>query len=259
MQDEVRDQGSAYESRNGLLVCNTAGVGCKTYQSWRDCDNLSELHLHICTEQDLQIVVYWVECCIILPNMILHFESALEVELMACWAMNEGSNYIITWILLWCMFLKGHLVSSLIKSWCNTYLLILTCLNDDVTLSIENSQNASIQYNIQIHQLGRSMGLGNSGGSQVWVSLGYGCSVSQSEGLGQTNNHNQHNKGLWEGEWWCASMDPEGESLMGRCQDHVQLQSLVQLKDQLLWKYSCSTNPTQTSCIIPSPGLALHT
>ncbi|KIM61767.1 hypothetical protein SCLCIDRAFT_121203, partial [Scleroderma citrinum Foug A] len=78
--------------------------------------NLSELHLHICTEQDLQIVVYWVECCIILPNMILYFESALEVELMACWAMNEGSNYIITWILLWCMFLKGHLSSSLIKS-----------------------------------------------------------------------------------------------------------------------------------------------
>ena len=45
------------------------------------------------------------------------------------------------------------------------------------------------------------------------------CSISdvgQSEGLGQTNNHNQHNKGLRKGEWWCASMVPEGKSLMGR-------------------------------------------
>ena len=33
--------------------------------------------------------------------------------------------------------------------------------------------------------------------------------VSQSEGLGQTNNHNQHNKGLWKGKWWCASTVPE--------------------------------------------------
>ena len=40
--------------------------------------------------------------------------------------------------------------------------------------------------------------------------------VSQSEGLGQTNNHNQHNKGLQKGEWWCASVEPEGKLLMGR-------------------------------------------
>ena len=33
--------------------------------------------------------------------------------------------------------------------------------------------------------------------------------VSQSEGLGWTNNHNQHNKGLQKGEWWCASAVPE--------------------------------------------------
>ena len=40
--------------------------------------------------------------------------------------------------------------------------------------------------------------------------------VSQSEGLDQTNNHNQHNKGLRKGEWWCASAVPEGKSLMGK-------------------------------------------
>ena len=40
--------------------------------------------------------------------------------------------------------------------------------------------------------------------------------VSQSEGLGQKNNHNQHNKGLRKGEWWCASVVPEGKSLMGK-------------------------------------------
>ena len=33
--------------------------------------------------------------------------------------------------------------------------------------------------------------------------------VSQSEGLGWTNNHNQHNKGLQKGEWWYASVVPE--------------------------------------------------
>ena len=27
-----------YESRNGLLVCDTAGVGCGAYRSWRGCD-----------------------------------------------------------------------------------------------------------------------------------------------------------------------------------------------------------------------------
>ena len=42
------------------------------------------------------------------------------------------------------------------------------------------------------------------------------CNVSQSEGLGQTNNHNQHNKGLRKGEWWCASAVPEGKLLMGK-------------------------------------------
>ena len=40
--------------------------------------------------------------------------------------------------------------------------------------------------------------------------------VSQSEGLGRTNNHNQHNKGLRKGKWWCASMVPEGGLLMGK-------------------------------------------
>ena len=40
--------------------------------------------------------------------------------------------------------------------------------------------------------------------------------VSQSEGLGRTNNHNQHNKGLRKGEWWCASAVPEGKLLMGK-------------------------------------------
>ena len=44
----------------------------------------------------------------------------------------------------------------------------------------------------------------------------YISTVSQSEGLGRTNNHNKHNKGLRKGEWWCASMVPEGKSLMGK-------------------------------------------
>ena len=52
--------------------------------------SLHELCLQIRTEQDLQIVVYWVECCLILHNMIIRFESTLGVESTAGWAMNEG-------------------------------------------------------------------------------------------------------------------------------------------------------------------------
>ncbi|KIM56198.1 hypothetical protein SCLCIDRAFT_88248, partial [Scleroderma citrinum Foug A] len=51
--------------------------------------SLHELCLQIRTEQDLQIVVYWVECCLILHNMIICFESTLGVESTAGWAMNE--------------------------------------------------------------------------------------------------------------------------------------------------------------------------
>ena len=48
-----------------------------------------------------------------------------------------------------------------------------------------------------------------------------------------------------------------GCRLVSYCQDHVQLQSLIQLKDRLVRNYSYSTDPARTSHIIPSPGLAL--
>ena len=53
-------------------------------------------------------------------------------------------------------------------------------------------------------------------GTQYTTDCADATAVSQSEGLGRTNNHNQHNKGLRKGEWWCASAEPEGKSLMGR-------------------------------------------
>ena len=40
------------------------------------------------------------------------------------------------------------------------------------------------------------------------------------------------------------------------CQDHVQLRTLVRSKDQLVWNYSCFTDPTWTLRTIPGPGLA---
>ena len=46
---------------------------------------------------------------------------------------------------------------------------------------------------------------------------------------------------------------------IGACQDHVQLWSLVRSKDQLDQKYSCSTDPARTLCIIPGPGHASRT
>ena len=43
MQEEVQDWGSVMESRNGLLVCDTAGVGYGAYWSWRGRDSIPHL------------------------------------------------------------------------------------------------------------------------------------------------------------------------------------------------------------------------
>ena len=65
-------------------------------------------------------------------------------------------------------------------------------------------------------------------------------SVGQSEGLGQTNNHNQHKKGLQKGEWWCASTVPEGIRLWGgRCfytKGMMQTQTEGTPDDEEWWK-----------------------
>ncbi|KIN99226.1 hypothetical protein M404DRAFT_114857, partial [Pisolithus tinctorius Marx 270] len=39
--------------------------------------SLHELHLKIWNERDVKVAVYWVMCCIILHNMVIHFEEEM--------------------------------------------------------------------------------------------------------------------------------------------------------------------------------------
>ena len=52
--------------------------------------SLHELHLHLWSHNDLEYVVHWIQCCIILHNMIIHFEETLGKELSSNWAREEA-------------------------------------------------------------------------------------------------------------------------------------------------------------------------
>ncbi|KIK22256.1 hypothetical protein PISMIDRAFT_102728 [Pisolithus microcarpus 441] len=66
---------------------------------------LRELRLQIWSKQDLYVMIYfvplwwlpqqyWVECCLILHNMIVHFEKGKQGEaLMMDWALHEGLQF----------------------------------------------------------------------------------------------------------------------------------------------------------------------
>ena len=64
----------------------------------------------------------------------------------------------------------------------------------------------------------------------------------------------------WQGRRMSSTMPKVARScVLCLCQDHVQLRSPIQSKDQLVRTYSCSTDPTRTLCTIPGPGLASRT
>ncbi|KIK99442.1 hypothetical protein PAXRUDRAFT_132027, partial [Paxillus rubicundulus Ve08.2h10] len=54
--------------------------------------SLHELHLWLQKEEDLYIAIYWVECCLILHNMIIWFEARRQGEMRETmeWAIAEG-------------------------------------------------------------------------------------------------------------------------------------------------------------------------
>ncbi|KIK75553.1 hypothetical protein PAXRUDRAFT_172510, partial [Paxillus rubicundulus Ve08.2h10] len=54
--------------------------------------SLRELRLWMQTEGDLHIVVYWVESCLILNNMVVWFEEQCcdEMDGTMQWAISEG-------------------------------------------------------------------------------------------------------------------------------------------------------------------------
>ncbi|KIK27108.1 hypothetical protein PISMIDRAFT_94021, partial [Pisolithus microcarpus 441] len=61
---------------------------CHLFQS------LQELRLQIRSKHDLYVAIYWVECCLILHNMIVHFEGGNGDEgLTMGWALHEGLEF----------------------------------------------------------------------------------------------------------------------------------------------------------------------
>lgn len=55
--------------------------------------SLRELRLQVRTKKDIQIAIHWVQCCIILHNMIIAFEKELGIEPRSIgWARQEGQE-----------------------------------------------------------------------------------------------------------------------------------------------------------------------
>ncbi|KIK15007.1 hypothetical protein PISMIDRAFT_115948 [Pisolithus microcarpus 441] len=55
---------------------------------------LRELRLQIWSKHDLYVAIYWVECCLILHNMIVHFEGGNGDEGSTMgWALREGLEF----------------------------------------------------------------------------------------------------------------------------------------------------------------------
>ncbi|KIJ61941.1 hypothetical protein HYDPIDRAFT_77016, partial [Hydnomerulius pinastri MD-312] len=55
--------------------------------------SLRELRLQMRTMKDMKIAVHWVQCCIILHNMIIRFEERLGISTTA-WAVREAGGEI---------------------------------------------------------------------------------------------------------------------------------------------------------------------
>ncbi|KIK11841.1 hypothetical protein PISMIDRAFT_121974 [Pisolithus microcarpus 441] len=57
--------------------------------------SLCELRLKVTRDEDLHITIYWIMCCMILHNMIIHFESNQSNKLVGLtnWAIREGKEW----------------------------------------------------------------------------------------------------------------------------------------------------------------------
>ena len=54
--------------------------------------SLRELRLRICSPDDLDYAIHWVQCCIILHNMVIRFEDVLGKESSTTWARAEAQD-----------------------------------------------------------------------------------------------------------------------------------------------------------------------
>ncbi|KIN95125.1 hypothetical protein M404DRAFT_166743, partial [Pisolithus tinctorius Marx 270] len=57
--------------------------------------SLQELWLKVNKDSNLHVTMYWIICCMILHNMVIHFESEWRDMLgegMMCWVIREGEE-----------------------------------------------------------------------------------------------------------------------------------------------------------------------
>ena len=52
--------------------------------------SLRELRLVMRTQENMKIAMHWIQCCLILHNMVIDFEDMLGVEKTIGWARREG-------------------------------------------------------------------------------------------------------------------------------------------------------------------------
>ena len=54
--------------------------------------SLRELCFQMNSLKDIQIATHWIQCCLILHNMIIQFEDKLNIESTTQWAIQEGQE-----------------------------------------------------------------------------------------------------------------------------------------------------------------------
>ena len=64
----------------------------------------------------MKIAMHWLQCCMILHNMVIDFEDALGVVKMRGWAGEKEQSHIIRWHLLWWKYPMEHQGKSFVWS-----------------------------------------------------------------------------------------------------------------------------------------------
>ena len=54
--------------------------------------SLQELQIHIQTVENMKYVAHWVQCCLILHNIIIHFKSMLGQQSLVPWAQQDAQD-----------------------------------------------------------------------------------------------------------------------------------------------------------------------
>ncbi|KAG2069572.1 hypothetical protein BDR04DRAFT_1128841 [Suillus decipiens] len=84
---------------NGRLTRNQRTFNYHLSKICVHIEHIFALHMNIKTEKHLQIAVHWIKCCLILHNMIIHFETChckqdKDYDESLEWAHKEGEGFI---------------------------------------------------------------------------------------------------------------------------------------------------------------------